>query len=86
MFDIVATKQDAAAICLQGRRVPREFKPVELEEVLAESLCRRVSNPRSEAACEAEWPALQQALAETQRVPAWVLRRLVDQNQMARAA
>jgi len=26
--------------------------------------------------CEAEWPALQQALAETQRVPAWVMRRL----------
>ena len=86
VFDIVATKQDAAAICLQGRRVPREFKPVDLEEVLAESLCRRVTNPRSEAACEAEWPALQQALAATQRVPAWVLRRLACQQQVAQAA
>lgn len=42
MFDIVATKADAAAICLQGRRVPRDYKPVDMEEVLSESLLATV--------------------------------------------
>jgi hypothetical protein len=40
IFDVVALKQDAATICLLGRRVPREYKPVDMEEVLAESLLR----------------------------------------------
>jgi len=37
MFDVVATKEDAATICLLGRRVPRTFKPVDMEEILAMS-------------------------------------------------
>ena len=37
VFDAVATKQDSAAICLQGKRVPRSFKPVDMGELLAQS-------------------------------------------------
>jgi hypothetical protein len=40
MFDRVATKGDAATICLHGRRVARDFKPVDAGEVLAENLIR----------------------------------------------
>jgi SNF2 family DNA or RNA helicase len=38
MFDIAATKQDAATICLHGRRVPRDFKPVDMNEIIAQSI------------------------------------------------
>ncbi len=38
MFDVVATKDDAAKICLRGQRVARDFKPVELTEILAQSI------------------------------------------------
>lgn len=48
MFDVVATKQDAATICLHGRRVPRDYKPRDLEEVLAESLFRKaLADPKA---------------------------------------
>ncbi len=38
MFDRVATKEDAARICLHGQRIPRDYKPVDAGEVLAEHL------------------------------------------------
>lgn len=41
MFDTVATKQDAANLCLRGRRLPRGYQPVDLDQVLAQSLTRR---------------------------------------------
>lgn len=71
MFDRVATKGDAATICLLGKRVPREFNPVDAQEILADNIihweqseegegeAKEGSIPvRSETDCEREWPAL----------------------------
>lgn len=41
MFDVVSTKEDAANIILRGQRLPRDFRPVDLGEVLVESLLAR---------------------------------------------
>jgi len=41
MFDTVATKQDAADLCLRGRRLPRDYQPMDLSEVLYQSRLRR---------------------------------------------
>lgn len=62
---VLATKQDAATICLHGKRVPREFRPVDMGEVLAETVSRFASEGRDELECEAEWPALRTALEAT---------------------
>jgi superfamily II DNA or RNA helicase len=58
MFDVVATKQDAATICLRGQRVPREFKPVDLGEVLATSIINFKTESVEESECEKQWPKL----------------------------
>ena len=76
MFDVVvATKEDAATICLLGRRVPRTFKPVDMEEILAISYSK-LRNWKSEAECETQWPTMCEALRATQRVRAWIRRKL----------
>lgn len=66
MFDTVATKGDAATICLQGRRIPRDFKPTDLSEVLAINFEKftsgEISGLPSEETCEAQWPALRKSL------------------------
>lgn len=36
MFDRVATKEDAARICLHGKRLPRDYKPMDAGDVMAE--------------------------------------------------
>jgi superfamily II DNA or RNA helicase len=58
MFDIVATKQDAATICLHGERVPRDFKPVDMGEVLAIAVEKRILDTTSESLCESLWPEM----------------------------
>lgn len=71
MFDRVATKQDAATICLRGQRVPREFAPVDASEVLAANFTQWESagaldkkddlgsiTAKSERDCASEWPAM----------------------------
>ena len=66
MFDTVATKGDAAAICLRGQRVPRDHKPVDLGEVLAinfEQLAKMdLKQLQDEGDIEAGWPALRAEL------------------------
>jgi hypothetical protein len=78
MFDIVATKKDAATICLHGERVPRDFHPVTLEEILATHLNqaahRPISNSRDEAECESDWPRLRTQLEATTVIAPWRLR------------
>jgi hypothetical protein len=65
MFDVVATKADAATICLHGKRIPREFKPVDIGEVLAKSMTDfNSANFTSEIECERQWPALRQSIRE----------------------
>jgi hypothetical protein len=65
MFDVVATKDDAATICLKGRRVPRDFKPVDAGEVLAKALDRfDLTGATPEQECEAKWPKLRDAITK----------------------
>lgn len=66
MFDVVAVKDDAATICLKGRRVPREFKPVDASEILAMAIDRfDVSGATPEMECETKWPKLRDALRKS---------------------
>lgn len=60
MFDVVATKGDAATICLRGQRVPRNFVAADLGDVLAKNFeqFQLDSSQPDEAATEAGWPAL----------------------------
>jgi len=66
MFDVVATKQDAATICLHGQRVPRDFKPVDMQEILAESMTATEAEGDAtgpaEDDLEARWPELRERL------------------------
>lgn len=58
-YDVVATKEDAATICLLGRRVPREFHPVEASELLAKSLEKfETIRTIKEDSLRMKWPAL----------------------------
>lgn len=59
MFDVVATKQDAATICLHGQRIPRDFKPVDMQEILAEASERfQLNGQPMEMDCELQWAKL----------------------------
>lgn len=65
MFDVVATKGDAATICLRGQRVPRDFKSTDLGEILAQNFTAFTAGQTpvvDESAVEAGWPALRVAL------------------------
>lgn len=55
MHDNVATKDDAAKICLLGRRIPRTFKPVDLGEVLANAINNYRDESVAESECENNW-------------------------------
>jgi len=62
-FDVVATKGDAATICLRGKRVPRDFKPVDGSEVLAKAIDRfDMTGATPEINCEQSWPKLRDAI------------------------
>src|SRR5690606_8967857 len=67
VFDVVATKDDAAKICLRGERVPRDFKPADIGELIAQSVMSRDyersgSTLVDECETEKQWPALMQAI------------------------
>ncbi len=64
-FDVVATKDDAAKICLHGQRVPRDYKPVDAGEVMALSFLNwenRSESLMNETQCAAQWPKLRDAI------------------------
>lgn len=70
MFDLVATKDDAATICLKGQRVPREFKPVDPAEIMATAFnAFDLTGSTPESQCESKWPDLCKAIAKTRNVP-----------------
>jgi hypothetical protein len=70
MFDVVATKDDAATICLKGQRTPRDFRPVDPAEVLATALERfDLSGGKPECECEEEWPKLCERIREALTKP-----------------
>lgn len=59
MWEVVSLKGDSATICLRGRRVPREFKPVDPAEVLAKAIERfSLDGSIPESDCELKWPLL----------------------------
>lgn len=66
MFDAVATKGDAATICLRGQRIPRDFKPLDVGEILAENFLRfqegGASGLPDESATAESWPELARQL------------------------
>jgi hypothetical protein len=67
-FEIVSIKGDAANLCLRGKRVPRDFKPVDSSEILATALDRfDLSGATSEIECESQWPILRKNLSSTSR-------------------
>lgn len=63
IFDVCMVKDDAATICLKGKRVPREFKPVDASEILAQALNNfDLTGAKPEVQCEDNWPLLQAAI------------------------
>jgi hypothetical protein len=79
MFDIVATKGDAATICLQGKRVPRDFVPADLGDVLARNFeqFKPGADTPDEAAVEQQWPQLCKAIrAAMQNHPCHLARKV----------
>jgi len=67
-FEVVSIKGDAANLCLRGKRVPRDFVPVDGNSILANALDRfnlKASTPEPE--CEARWPILRKRLSSTWR-------------------
>lgn len=68
MFDTVAVKDDAATICLKGRRIPRSFVPVDGGDVLATAIDRfDITGSQPEADCEAQWPKLRDRIKNARR-------------------
>lgn len=66
LFDRVALKQDAATICLMGRRVPRDFKTMDAAEVLAEHIFEydeKAVTTIDEYEVEKSWPELRKKLS-----------------------
>lgn len=56
MFDAVSQKGDAANLCIRGKRIPRNFKPVDPSEILAEAINRIDSSGGTpEIECESKW-------------------------------
>ena len=63
LFDRVATKQDAATLCLHGRRVPRDFKTLDAGEVLAEHIVEYAPGKLvDENTLEDDWAELRRRL------------------------
>lgn len=65
LFDRVALKQDAATLCLHGKRVPRDFKTLDPSEILAEHIVDYDAGNGevlSESECESQWPDLRRQL------------------------
>jgi hypothetical protein len=63
MYDTVAIKSDAASLCLRGKRTPRDFRPVDAVEVLAEAFKRfSLDGTTPETEREDKWSALRQRI------------------------
>ena len=59
MYDTVAVKDDAATICLKGKRVARDYKPVDAAELMALALTKfDITGATPEMECEDQWPLL----------------------------
>lgn len=72
LFDRVALKQDAATLCLHGKRVPRDFKAMDPSEVLAEHIVsyHKEGEIIPESECETQWDGLRRQLLLSNIKPA----------------
>ena len=86
MFDNCALKQDAATICLHGQRIPRDYIPVDMADVLADHMEAQegrslTDTTTDESELELGWPALleriqsahQTAAPNPDSLPAWLV-------------
>ena len=85
MYDNCALKQDAATICLHGKRIPRDYVPVDMGAVLASHMddieSKSLTNQTTdETELEEDWPALlerikqaHQAEPATDYLPSWLV-------------
>lgn len=65
MWEVCNLKGDAAVICLRGERLPRTFRPVEPDEVLALAIDRfAFTGATPETQAEANWPKLRDAIRQ----------------------
>ena len=86
MFDKVGTKEDAATICLHGKRVPRDVKLTDPMEVLAEhvtgwgALEKGIEEPEDEVLDK--WPKLRERLKTITRTEELGIRK-EDQDAVA---
>jgi len=66
IFDRVSTKQDAATLCLHGKRIDKDYKQMDASEVLAEHIISFTDNGRArpESQCELEWDKLSKSIQE----------------------
>jgi superfamily II DNA or RNA helicase len=81
LFDRVALKQDAATLCLHGKRVPRDFKTLDASEVLAEHIVNYSAadgDILSESECESQWTDLRKQLVMANRPKPATIARLED--------
>ena len=63
MYEAVALKDSASEICLRGKRVPRDYKPVDPSEFMAEAISRfDMTGGTPETECEKKWPALRELI------------------------
>lgn len=63
MWERCATKEDAARICLHGQRLPRDYKPLDMGEILATHLQAKEGRKTIDTTdCIRAWPALKQRL------------------------
>jgi len=62
-FQVVSLKDDASTLCLRGKRVPRDFRPVCAAEIMATALDRfAMTGTKPESECEMQWPQLRSSI------------------------
>ena len=59
---IVTTKRESSDIVLRGERVPRDYIPLDLSEVLAKALLNFKADSIDESDCESKWPELRETI------------------------
>lgn len=58
-WDICSSKEDGISLILQGKRVPRNYHPMSIEEALSMSLAEfKADSSIDETECAKQWPAL----------------------------
>ncbi len=63
MYEVMSLKGDSSDLCLRGRRIPRDYKPVDGSEILATAIDRfDLTGATPETECAAAWPILRKAI------------------------